>query len=74
MKYGKITLRYGMVRYVNFLLASTVHSIQWNTGMGNTDTLHLVLLFLFFFHPYIAIKTFLTSLYAHAHETTPTSS
>ena len=33
-------------------------------------------LFLFFFHPYIWNKNFVTSLYsfyAHAHETTPTS-
>ena len=28
------------VRYYNYVLH--VHSIQWNAGMGNTDTLHSI--------------------------------
>ena len=27
--------------YCELLYALQVHSIQWNAGMGNTDTLHL---------------------------------
>ena len=52
------------------------HSVQWNAGMGNTDTLHPISCFCSFSIPTSENKIFVTSLYsfyAHAHETTPTS-
>ena len=45
----------------------------WNAGMGNTDTLHPNSYFSSFSIPTSENKIFVTSMYAHAHETTPIS-
>ena len=59
------------MRYYNYVLQ--VISIQWNAGMGNTDTLHPNSCFCSFSIPTSKINFFVTTFYAHAHETTPTS-
>ena len=53
-----------------------VYIVQWNAGMGNTDTLHPNSCFCSFSIPTSRIKFLLLMcivFYAHAHETTPTS-
>ena len=53
-----------------------VHSVQWNAGMGNTDTLHPNSCFCSFSIPTSENKLFVTGLYsfyARVYETTPTS-
>ena len=47
------------VRYYNYVLQ--VHSIQWNAGMGNTDTLHPNSCFCSFSIPTSKNKIFVTS-------------